>query len=57
MTTMSNIADSVATAASLVMGETTEKVPCVIVRGVSTGDSSQSARECNRPVEEDLFLK
>jgi coenzyme F420-0:L-glutamate ligase/coenzyme F420-1:gamma-L-glutamate ligase len=55
-TTMSNIADSVAAAASLVMGETTEKVPCVIVRGVSTGDSSQSSRDCIRPVEEDLFL-
>ncbi len=56
-TTMSNIADSVAAAASLVMGETTEKVPCVIVRGVSTGNSSQSSRDCIRPVEEDLFLK
>lgn len=55
--TMSNIADSIATAASLVMGETTEKVPCVIVRGVATGDSSQISRDCIRPVEQDLFLK
>jgi len=57
ITTMSNIADSIATAASLVMGETTEKVPGVIVRGVSTGDSSQTSADCIRPVEEDLFLK
>jgi len=56
-TTMSNIADSVAAAASLVMGETTEKVPCVIVRGISTGNSNQSSADCIRPVEEDLFLK
>ena len=56
VTTMSNVADSVATAASLVMGETTEKVPCVIVRGVAA-TGSNTAADCNRPVEEDLFLK
>ena len=56
-TTMSNIADSIATAASLVMGETTEKVPCVVVRGVAAGSNSETAADCNRPVEEDLFLK
>ena len=55
-TTMSNIADSVATAAGLVMGETTEKVPCVIVRGVAAHDSSENSADCIRPVEEDLFL-
>ena len=57
VTTMSNVADSVATAASLVMGETTEKVPCVIVRGIAATNSSNTAADCNRPVEEDLFLK
>ena len=57
VTTMSNVADSVATAASLVMGETTEKVPCVVVRGVAAGSNSETAADCNRPVEEDLFLK
>ena len=55
--TMSNIADSVATAAGLVMGETTEKIPCVVVRGVATGNDSDSAADCQRPVDEDLFLK
>ncbi len=57
MRTMSNIVDSIAAAASLVMGETTEKLPCVIVRGVSMGDSSQIAADCIRPLEEDLFVK
>jgi coenzyme F420-0:L-glutamate ligase/coenzyme F420-1:gamma-L-glutamate ligase len=55
-TTMSNIADSIATAASLVMGETTERVPCVILRGVATRDNTQKSADCIRPVEEDLFL-
>ena len=44
-------------AASLVMGETTEKVPCVIVRGVAATSSDNTAADCNRPVEEDLFLQ
>ena len=57
VTTMSNVADSVATAASLVMGETTEKVPCVVVRGVTAASNGATAADCNRPVEEDLFLK
>ncbi len=56
-TTMSNIADSIATAASLVMGETTERVPCVVVRGVATRDNTQKSADCIRPVEEDLFLQ
>jgi len=54
--TMSNIVDSVATAASLVMGETTERVPAVIVRGLSVSDSGQGSCICVRPTSEDLFL-
>jgi coenzyme F420-0:L-glutamate ligase/coenzyme F420-1:gamma-L-glutamate ligase len=54
--TMSNVVDSVATAASLVMGETTEKVPAVIVRGLSVSDGKQNSADCVRPASEDLFL-
>lgn len=55
LVTMSSITDSVATAACLVMGETTEKVPAVVVRGVSLGDRNQNAEDCIRPVDTDLF--
>ena len=54
--TMSNVVDSVATAASLVMGETTENIPAVIVRGLSVGDSARNSSDCVRPSNEDLFL-
>lgn len=54
--TMSNRADSIATAALLVMGETTEAVPAALVRGFSAEDSTQVARDSLRPPEEDLFL-
>jgi coenzyme F420-0:L-glutamate ligase/coenzyme F420-1:gamma-L-glutamate ligase len=58
--TMSNIVDSVATAASLVMGETTENIPAVIVRGLSVSkpvnDSAGNSSDCVRPASEDLFL-
>ena len=54
--TMSNHADSVATAAMLVMGETSERVPAVLVRGLPLQDSAQVASDAVRPLEEDLFL-
>jgi len=54
--TMTNQADSIATAAMLVMGETSERVPAVLVRGLPVQDSSQMARDCIRPVADDLFL-
>ncbi len=54
--TMSNRADAIAAAAVLVMGETTERVPVAIVRGLPSEESAQVARDCIRPVEEDLFL-
>jgi coenzyme F420-0:L-glutamate ligase/coenzyme F420-1:gamma-L-glutamate ligase len=53
--TMINRADSIATAAMLVMGETTERVPAAIVRGFPAEDSSQAAVDCLRPLAEDLF--
>jgi len=54
--TMSNNADSIASSAILVMGETTEKVPVVLVRGLLAMEGTQQASDCVRSVEEDLFL-
>lgn len=53
--TMINRADSIATAATLVMGETTEKTPVARVRGFPQEDSPQTARDIIRPLEEDMF--
>ena len=54
--TMSNRADSIAAAATLLMGETTERVPAVLVRGLPVENSTQTARDAIRPPEADLFL-
>jgi coenzyme F420-0:L-glutamate ligase/coenzyme F420-1:gamma-L-glutamate ligase len=54
--TIVNRADAIAAAAVLVMGETTEQVPAAVVRGLPVGDSSQTARDCIRPLDEDMFL-
>ena len=53
--TVSNRADSIATAALLVMGETDERIPVVVVRGLSHLDSPDGAHRGNRKLEEDLF--
>ena len=54
--TMSNHADSIATAAMLMMGETSERVPAALVRGLNVKETPQTARDSIRPVAEDLFL-
>lgn len=53
--TLINQADSVATAATLVMGETSENTPVAVVRGLTHPVKSQTAALANRPVEDDLF--
>ena len=53
--TISNRADSIATAALLVMGESDEAVPAAIVRGLPHLNGSDGAYRGNRPLEEDLF--
>ena len=58
--TLTNRADALAGAATLMMGETTEKMPVVILRGLPsettlTDDASETAAVINRPLEEDLF--
>ena len=54
--TLINRADAIAAAATLVMGETTEKIPLAIVRGMPAESAAEdTARMINRPLEEDLF--
>lgn len=53
--TMVNQADVLATAAVLVMGESTERTPVALIRGCGGLMGKQAARDSVRPVEEDLF--
>ena len=56
--TLINRADAIASAAIMVMGETTERVPAAVVRGLPliVGDvTDQNAGSIIRPLEEDLF--
>ena len=53
--TLINRADALAGAATLAMGETTEKIPLALIRGLPFEDGSQKAADINRPLEEDLF--
>lgn len=55
LATLSNRADALAAAATLLMGETTERIPVVIARGVAPLESDDTAMSINRPLEEDLF--
>ena len=49
------VADQIASAATLLLGQAAEKIPAVIVRGVIFEQRDGSAREINRPKEMDLF--
>jgi len=57
--TLINRADAIAGAATLVMGETTEKIPLALVRGMpaesENNTAGHNAEMINRPLEEDLF--
>ena len=54
--TLVNRADSIAAAATLAMGETTERTPAALVRGLPAAEHpSQRAAHIVRPLEEDLF--
>ena len=53
--TLINRADALAAAATLGMGETTEKIPLVLIRGLPEEDTEHSAAMINRPLAEDLF--
>lgn len=49
------LADQIATAAMLTMGEGAEGIPAVLIRGLSIPDGSIGASAIVRPLEEDLF--
>jgi len=49
------VADSVASAAELLMGEAGEGTPVVIVRGLDEGRSTQTAQQLLRPARDDMF--
>ncbi len=53
--TLINRADAMAAAAVLVMGETVEKIPVVILRGFDWQPSDDTARDIIRPQQDDLF--
>jgi coenzyme F420-0:L-glutamate ligase/coenzyme F420-1:gamma-L-glutamate ligase len=53
--TLINRADALAGAATLVMGETTERTPLVLIRGLAADNGEDTAQMINRPLEEDLF--
>jgi coenzyme F420-0:L-glutamate ligase/coenzyme F420-1:gamma-L-glutamate ligase len=53
--TMINRADSIATAATLVMGESTERIPVAVVRGFRAENSAEVAADAIRPLAQDLF--
>ncbi len=52
---MVNRADSLAAAATLLMGETVERTPLVLVRGLPEVVAGETAADLIRPVEEDMF--
>jgi coenzyme F420-0:L-glutamate ligase/coenzyme F420-1:gamma-L-glutamate ligase len=49
------VADEIAAAASLLMGQAAEAQPVVVVRGLSFADSDMAAAQLVRPPAEDLF--
>jgi len=49
------VADSVASAAELLMGEADEATPVVLLRGMNEGSSSQDSGVLLRPAAEDMF--
>ena len=53
--TLINRADSLATAATLVMGETTERIPAAVIKGLEPESECDNAAAILRPLEEDLF--
>lgn len=53
--TIINRVDSLAATACLLMGESVQKTPAVLIQGLPFEDSAQTARDLIRPLTEDLF--
>ena len=53
--TVINRADSLAAAACLLMGESIQRTPAVLIQGLPPEDSAQTARDLIRPLAEDMF--
>ena len=53
--TIINRADSLAATACLLMGESVQQTPAVLIKGLAPEDSTQTARDLIRPLAEDLF--
>ena len=53
--TLANRADSIAAAATLAMGETTEATPAALIRGLPPAAAARPAAAIVRPLAEDLF--
>ena len=53
--TLINRADAIAAAATLLMGETTERIPLVLAKGFAPQSCADTASEIVRPLAEDLF--
>ena len=54
-TTIIGVADQIASASTLLMGESSEGTPAVIMRGLDLCDDSDTVKNLIRPAEEDLF--
>ena len=54
-TTVIGVADQIASASTLLMGESSEGMPAVIIRGLDLCDDSDTVNHLIRPAEEDLF--
>ena len=53
--TLINRADAIAAAATLLMGETIERMPLVLAKGFAAQCSGETASQIVRPLDEDLF--
>ena len=53
--TLINRADAIAGAATLLMGETIEKIPVVLVHGFKPDPVGDNAAMINRPLADDMF--
>ena len=53
--TVINRIDSLAATACLLMGESVQKTPAVLIKGLAPEESTQTARDLIRPIAEDMF--